>query len=1118
VRPLAVLLIRPVRKNSIKITARDNGSTLNNVTVQLEAYEPVRSRIFHIGGTNPIEVRLHGMVLRGGNATTVPKLKKSFEFDQFSVNASKNRIESFNQDLAQGDSVVYSAVDGINIGGLTDGETYTVINVGGERDNFVNPPNFQLNDRFGNLVTFTAPSAPSKHRFNAHRFERLADGHQVSLASAPEITFEDPIDGASDSFFQAAHGLQNGDEVRYHSPTPAATLDGLTDGQSYFVVNATEDTFQLALQDGGRAINIDGLITGFDSRNGLGGAILLDNPNAKLILDQVFVEKNLAQTGGGVYAAGGTLEVQNSTVQKNFASDFGGGIFAENANMTITRTNFFGNEASQAGGGLYNFAEFGSSGEANIIESDFANNHAPNGAAVRETAFDVGSQATVRIERSTVARNDIGSNIFSEGDGGGVAAILSDGFNLDDEANANFDKLGDISPADLMSLSGTDMRGNFAGASVGTLQLNVPSAVEPLRFVIDDSRFEVVAGALQLKSDQSINAATFPVVPLTITVIDDIGRFWQQPFSIRVVNAPSVPADFIANAVSPKSIRLRWKDGNSESSYDIFERDAQGKESLVAQLPQDSTSYQIDDLPVLSSHTYLVQSENVAGTRRSAAKSVTLPVPRPTIPLDLVADSLSPSTIQLSWQEAAYATGYRILIDGQVVQELDKSALTFVVKNLTPGTSVKTIVEAFNTTGKTPSSELTAELPPNIPSIPSGFSVQKLTATSLRLSWNDSDSETEYRVFRRVGSGPEEELVKLAGNTTTTDVTGLVSNVTYSFFVRAINISGASSSVSLQTNIQSGSKIETIFFEGSGQEIDLTPIENDLYPQLQNISIDGSGPNSITLKAPDIVNLVKSDNDINLIAGRDDKIKFSGDWHLTGGTVVGDKFYRNLQSGDAVVHLDRPDSWHNPIHDTDVSGDGQIFPLDALLVINELNANKFSDPKTHQLVDPTTLPHFDNRFLDTDGDGRVFPIDALLVINELNRRGGGGEGESEIFNNNLTAMATPISTVQGIDRLDRPNNAFGLDTFYSVVGSNVNKSTPFEGSIYQTNSERLRFANTAGCIVGMEESYGTRQSENRTGSPPKQIHENVWAEWESTNDNGQSVHFKATHGLPHKPR
>ena len=52
----------------------------------------------------------------------------------------------------------------------------------------------------------------------------------------------------------------------------------------------------------------------------------------------------------------------------------------------------------------------------------------------------------------------------------------------------------------------------------------------------------------------------------------------------------------------------------------------------------------------------------------------------------------------------------------------------------------------------------------------------------------------------------------------------------------------------------------------------------------------------------------------------------------------------------------------------DVSHDGLVTPLDALLVVNQLN----DAARAHDLL------------LDTNRDGYLSPLDALLIINHLN--------------------------------------------------------------------------------------------------------------------------------------
>ena len=69
-------------------------------------------------------------------------------------------------------------------------------------------------------------------------------------------------------------------------------------------------------------------------------------------------------------------------------------------------------------------------------------------------------------------------------------------------------------------------------------------------------------------------------------------------------------------------------------------------------------------------------------------------------------------------------------------------------------------------------------------------------------------------------------------------------------------------------------------------------------------------------------------------------------------------------------------AYTNPFSHLDVSNDAFIAPIDALQVINDLNANGI-----RPLPAPTTEVE---KYIDTSGDGSLAPIDALLVINWLN--------------------------------------------------------------------------------------------------------------------------------------
>lgn len=135
-----------------------------------------------------------------------------------------------------------------------------------------------------------------------------------------------------------------------------------------------------------------------------------------------------------------------------------------------------------------------------------------------------------------------------------------------------------------------------------------------------------------------------------------------------------------------------------------------------------------------------------------------------------------------------------------------------------------------------------------------------------------------------------------------------------------------------------------------------------------------------------------------------------GDWNGHGGTMPG--WYRSetgtftpwhtwqedgfsaplyaVPSKLVQAHVDLPHiaPWQNGLDSEDIDGDGILSPVDALLVINALNAHG-----------PRSLPDFRAAssayagYLDASGDGFLAPLDALLVINAMNA--GGSRVQSE---------------------------------------------------------------------------------------------------------------------------
>ncbi|ADB18360.1 YD repeat protein [Pirellula staleyi DSM 6068] len=116
-------------------------------------------------------------------------------------------------------------------------------------------------------------------------------------------------------------------------------------------------------------------------------------------------------------------------------------------------------------------------------------------------------------------------------------------------------------------------------------------------------------------------------------------------------------------------------------------------------------------------------------------------------------------------------------------------------------------------------------------------------------------------------------------------------------------------------------------------------------------------------------------------------------------------------------------SWQNQVNRLDVNDDGEVTDVDALLVINFLNAN----PGSTTLPEPPVNPPPPPPYYDVSGNGVVTPLDALTIVNYLNA--GGSISESRLITSyqydggtgggdrNLTRETQHVNSTSGDDRV-----------------------------------------------------------------------------------------------------
>ncbi len=120
-------------------------------------------------------------------------------------------------------------------------------------------------------------------------------------------------------------------------------------------------------------------------------------------------------------------------------------------------------------------------------------------------------------------------------------------------------------------------------------------------------------------------------------------------------------------------------------------------------------------------------------------------------------------------------------------------------------------------------------------------------------------------------------------------------------------------------------------------------------------------------------------------------------------------------------------SYTNAALPLDVNNDGLISPIDALLVINRLNASGATAVPDMMVEYEDLAP-----FVDVNADRILSPLDALLVINYLNRADAGGEGEGSEAGSIVVASAAE-SGLAG-DSMPEMGAFAGVDRSDSSVG------------------------------------------------------------------------------------
>lgn len=295
----------------------------------------------------------------------------------------------------------------------------------------------------------------------------------------------------------------------------------------------------------------------------------------------------------------------------------------------------------------------------------------------------------------------------------------------------------------------------------------------------------------------------------TVEALDAAGNVGPRSDALSVrtpdppdTTPPSAPTSLRTTSSTVTTLALAWNastDNVGVVSYRVYRGT-----TLLATVA--GTTYTVSGLSPNTLYSFTVRAldaaTNVSAASSSLSARTASDTAAPSVPVSLRTTASSVTSVALAWNASTDNVGvvsYRVYRGTTLVATV--SGTSYSVTGLSPNTSYSFTVRALDAAGNVSaaSSTLSVRTPTDTqaPTTPTGLTGTAGTR-SASLRWNaasDNVRVASYRVYRGT------TLIATVTGTTYT-ATGLTSNVTYSFTVRALdaagNVSAASSAVSVR--------------------------------------------------------------------------------------------------------------------------------------------------------------------------------------------------------------------------------------------------------------------------------------------------------------------------------
>jgi hypothetical protein len=304
-------------------------------------------------------------------------------------------------------------------------------------------------------------------------------------------------------------------------------------------------------------------------------------------------------------------------------------------------------------------------------------------------------------------------------------------------------------------------------------------------------------------NDDALVSELSQVKGLNFEAVDSSSLMINASSGQAAVPPTAAPSNLTATTASASQINLTWTDNSpNESGFYIARKTGPGGSySVIATVGSGVTSYNNSGLTDGTAYYYQVQAFNSYGTTvysNQASATTTFKAPS-----SLTAAAISSSQINLTWTDnSSSETGYYIERKMGASGSYSQIAITaanatsFSDTGLMDNTTYYYQIRAFNAYGlsaySSPANATTFLAPPVAPSKLSAWAI---SATQVKLLWNDSSHNEDGFVIDRSPNGSTgwTQLGAMTGpNVTTGSDTTVTANNPYYYRIKAHNAAGYS--------------------------------------------------------------------------------------------------------------------------------------------------------------------------------------------------------------------------------------------------------------------------------------------------------------------------------------